>query len=194
MCNCLKFLEITPKNDSGAEVSAKGENEMTSFDETTSENLENHSVNDSKKLTRGTTVRLSPEADQVVRELSDEFKLPYAQIIRIAVEDRLASYLGTVRYIDTETAVTLNNNIAKLGNVMVEIKKELSAIGRNYNQEIRLMNEGYVRRHDGADWDNEDENRSSHSSVLDVDKVEKLVRQYQRSTDELGRQLWLTRQ
>ncbi len=167
---------------------------MTSFDETTSENLENHSVNDSKKLTRGTTVRLSPEADQVVRELSDEFKLPYAQIIRIAVEDRLASYLGTVRYIDTETAVTLNNNIAKLGNVMVGIKKELSAIGRNYNQEIRLMNEGYVRRHDGADRDNEDENRSSHSSVLDVDKVEKLVQQYQRSTDELGRKLWLTRQ
>lgn len=194
MCNCLKFLEITPKNDSGAEVSAKGENKMTSFDETTSENLENHSVNDSKKLTRGTTVRLSPEADQVVRELSDEFKLPYAQIIRIAVEDRLASYLGTVRYIDTETAVTLNNNIAKLGNVMVGIKKELSAIGRNYNQEIRLMNEGYVRRHDGADRDNEDENRSSHSSVLDVDKVEKLVQQYQRSTDELGRKLWLTRQ
>lgn len=150
------------------------------------------------QLVKRTTVRLSQAADAVVRELMKEFHISYAEIVRLAVEKRLESFLGTVRYIDRRQGIKINRNIATLGNVMLDIGRELNAIGRNINQQTKAMNEEMNRRKSRrifcADWNIDDEDKSEKCSAPNTDitpeMIERIIERYETATRELGDKIW----
>ena len=174
---------------------------MSALSETDSVSDEVTTELKSNKLTKGTTVRLSRAADEVVREFVKEYRISYAEIVRLAVENRLEKYLGSVKYIDRKQAETINNNIAKLGNIMIDIKRELRHIGNNYNQQVKAMNDEKKRREARSkgslftfDWNLEDDNKSKKSALnnidLPLDAIEKLIERYEIATKELGDKIW----
>ena len=86
------------------------------------------------------TVRLPEAVYFQLKELADEYKISFASVIRAALEGNLEKYLGTVKYIDREQAVNINESVRELITECREIKNNIKRIGINYNQEIRLRN------------------------------------------------------
>lgn len=85
-----------------------------------------------------TTVRFTKGALSVIDELAEMNGRTRAEIIRLVVDNRLASYLPKVTFVEHEDALQYRKELADLLTVMEDIRNELHRIGVNYNQELKM--------------------------------------------------------
>lgn len=109
-----------------------------------------------------------------ISELAEEFKVGKAVVVRLSTAGQLAKYLGNIRFIDEEQGQTINENIVHIGNIVSDIRNELSRIGLQFADEakrktlitqIRQEEEDYKQCERKADW---------YRIVEHVDRLEKL--------------------
>ena len=134
------------------------------------------------------SVRLGCEMDKTIDELAKKAGVKWSDIVRLALADRLETYLGTLRYVDEEQGALVLANVTKIGNLMDEILMELRRIGVNYNQEIKLRN---IAKKEGKDVDSMRGELMSRQG-LDADKIEMLLAGFDKSADKVGAALWRT--
>ena len=87
---------------------------------------------------RPITVRFSEDAYAAISDIAEGQGRSMADIVRMAVDDRLITYLDSVRYIDAEQGAEIKSVIKALFDEMAAVKMELHRIGVNYNQDVRL--------------------------------------------------------
>lgn len=157
------------------------------------------------------TVRFSREADTAFRTLSDDYNVSKAEIIRLAAAGGLAKYLGEVKYVDRKQGAAINNNISELANVMFDIAEQLRRIGVNYNQQIKLKNIERKRAEMKAEFNFDLDSISRHSvrekeldeqekairndsGLLDTEKLQELMNQYEEASRKVSEILWRIRE
>lgn len=84
------------------------------------------------------TVRFPEETMSVIDSLAQEFDLGKAEIVRLAVDNRLVKYLGLVRCLNTAQAEEIRRALAGICTEMAEVGSELRRIGVNFNQQVKL--------------------------------------------------------
>ena len=129
---------------------------------------------------KAVTIRFTQEIYKVLQEISDEFDVSMATVIRLAVDNNLSKYLGEVKYIDTKQAKVINHNIGTLGKELFDIKKQLKHIGRNYNQELKMK---HIALKNGGTM-------MADEKILDTKPIDDLMMRYEKITQELGDDLW----
>ncbi len=73
-------------------------------------------------------------------DLAKEFNVSISSVIRLAIENRLSDYLGTIRYIDREQGEKILDTALEISDNCRKILNNIRRIGVNYNQELRLKN------------------------------------------------------
>lgn len=125
---------------------------------------------ESTKLVR-TEVRFTPEVNQALTEISQEYGISKSQLIRIIVDKRMDEYLGTVKYIDREQGAEIKKQISDLQNTMSMIYTELHRIGVNYNQEVKRKNILRKYKKDVADVKAKYKGRMSMDAIMIQEKA-----------------------
>lgn len=133
-----------------------------------------------KKPMKAVTIRFTQEIYEALNEISEEFDVSMATVIRLAVDNNLSKYLGEVKYIDTKQAKVINHNICTLGKELYDIKKQLNHIGRNYNQELKMK---HIALKNGGVM-------TADEKILDTKPIDDLLMRYEKITQELGDDLW----
>ena len=98
------------------------------------------SISQPKDGLRPITIRISIEAYNTVSSLAAEYHVKKADILRMAIDSNLEKYLGHIRYLDADQGRIINQNIIKLGNLLIDIRDQLRRIGVNFNREVKLRN------------------------------------------------------
>lgn len=89
------------------------------------------------------TLRLDSDTLLSIERLAKEYQISKSEVIRLSITGSLEKANST-HYIDNEQAKIINKNIIALGNVMVAVKDELRRIGVNFNQLVRIANNGNI--------------------------------------------------
>ena len=89
------------------------------------------------------TVRFTVAAMCVIDEIAKANGMSKAELVRMAVDDRLIKYLEQVIFLDKEESETVRKELYELGTVLGEIKYELHRIGVNINQQTKIKNMQY---------------------------------------------------
>lgn len=89
------------------------------------------------------TVRFTADAMDVIQQIAEANKMSKAELVRMAVDDRLIKYLESVVFIDEDQGEKVRKELYELGTVLGEIKLELNRIGVNINQQTRIKNMQY---------------------------------------------------
>lgn len=89
------------------------------------------------------TVRFTADAMDVIQQIAEANKMSKAELVRMAVDDRLIKYLESVVFIDEDQGEKVRKELYELGTVLSEIKLELNRIGVNINQQTRIKNMQY---------------------------------------------------
>lgn len=134
------------------------------------------------------TVRFTPAAYQAINEIAGEQGYSMADIVRMAVDDRLLSYLDAVHYIDAEQGAEIKKIVTALYNEMSAVKLELRRIGVNYNQVARLENlkKKYPRMIDRMEKELAIRKECKDFSP---DDLAELMTRYEKATAEAGEKL-----
>ena len=144
------------------------------------EEMNEEKLIDHSEPMKAVTIRFTQEIYKVLQEISDEFDVSMATVIRLAVDNNLSRYLGEVKYINTEQAKVINHNIGTLGKELFDIKKQLKHIGRNYNQELKMK---HIALKNGGTM-------MADEKILDTKPIDDLMMRYEKITQELGDDLW----
>lgn len=86
------------------------------------------------------TVRFTSGAIEAIGDVAHKHSMTKAEIVRLAVDGRLSTYLGNLVYVDNKKADTIHKELSELGTTLEKIRFELNRIGVNYNQEMKLKN------------------------------------------------------
>lgn len=86
------------------------------------------------------TVRFTVGAIEAIGDVAHKHSMTKAEIVRLAVDGRLSTYLGNLVYVDNKKADAIHKEISELGTKLEKIRFELNRIGVNYNQEMKLKN------------------------------------------------------
>ncbi|EFR31875.1 hypothetical protein [Eremococcus coleocola] len=121
------------------------------------------------------TVRFSREANEVFQELADRNGVSKAQVVRIAAAGGLERYFGNLRYIDREQADAINSILIILANELSEMKQQIRRIGVNFYQDLKLKYDGKLDR---------------DVEILDMQKLEDIVTNYEQVAQEVSEALW----
>ena len=159
------------------------------------------------------TVRFGAEADRMIHEVAEEYGCSFAEVVRVAVDNRLEEYFGILRYVDLETGENINRNVAAIGTMLQEHLYQLKRIGYNYNQELKLKHIEEKRRRlaakavaDGVNIGekkeierqqkllSEQEEMYRRIPSLDKKELDSLVKRFEKTAKELGEQLWRIQQ
>ena len=159
------------------------------------------------------TVRFGAEADRMIHEVAEEYGCSFAEVVRVAVDNRLEEYFGILRYVDVDTGKNINRNVAAIGTMLQEHLYQLKRIGYNYNQELKLKHIEEKRRRlaakavaDGVNIGekkeierqqkllSEQEEMYRRIPTLDKKELDSLVKRFEKTAKELGEQLWRIQQ
>lgn len=80
------------------------------------------------------SARINEKVDEVMKDMAQEFGVPFSQVVRLAIDGHLEKYLGTVRYIDGDQGENIQRTMAIIANELQGIRNELNKIGVNVNQ------------------------------------------------------------
>ena len=86
------------------------------------------------------TIRFSEGAYEAIEDVASECHTSMANIVRLAVDNRLAEYLGTIQYVNVEQGKDIAKQIACLQNTVSKMCSEVNRIGANYNQHLHRIN------------------------------------------------------
>lgn len=138
-----------------------------------------------------TTIRFEESVYQALHEVASEHGLSVGMVARIAITNRLAKYLGTVRYMDYDQGKKIASQIADLANTMSAIRNELHRIGVNYNQEVKLrqIEKRYAGKTDVFNIlqrEKEEKAIRAESQSLDMNRLEELIKRYEAASAKVG--------
>lgn len=125
-------------------------------------------------------VRLTREAYDAVADLSDEYGVSKAAVIRAALSGNMGDYFGGIRFSDPAQGVAIQDGIARLTAASADIGRQLNRIGKNYNAALRLA---YAMSNQGE--------AQVPLPELDKDAVAGLVDRYAAAAERLGEVIWL---
>ncbi len=86
------------------------------------------------------SARINEKVDEVMKDMAQEFGVPFSQVVRLAIDGHLEKYLGTVRYIDGDQGENIQRTMAIIANELQGIRNELNKIGVNVNQVAKWNN------------------------------------------------------
>lgn len=86
------------------------------------------------------TVRLSTSIKEEIEELAQDNGVSIAEIIRLALENKLDKFLSQLQYVDRDQGKEILRLQNEIYMQIAGIKTELNRIGVNYNQEVKLKN------------------------------------------------------
>lgn len=142
---------------------------------------------------RPVTVRFTAEAWEAIRDTAAENGVSMAELVRMAVAGNLSRYLGDIRIVDKRQAAEIKKAIAALCDTVSRTEIELHRIGKNFNQQVRLME---IQRKYGdlkyASWDTRlrkiEEERAvmEDSANLSKEELETLISRYEQATKQVG--------
>ena len=153
------------------------------------------------------TARINEKVDGVMRELAEEFGVSFSQVVRLAIDGHLESYLEKVQYMDSAQGDEIRKNCAVLGNELQAIHMELHKIGVNVNQVAKWRNVDALMQETVQATTRAktvDERRAllarykelqSYQGTLMLDhfskyELELLMQRYEQATGEVAKALW----
>lgn len=153
------------------------------------------------------TARISEKVDGVMRELAEEFGVPFSQVVRLAIDGHLENYLEKVQYMDSAQGDKIREQCAALGNELQAIRNELHRIGVNVNQVAKWRNvDALMYETMQATTQSKDVNErrelvarynelKRRRSTLNLDdfrtyEMEILMQRYEQATGEVAKALW----
>ena len=140
--------------------------------------------NEEKERLIPITVRFSPDGYAALSELSEKYNLSKGEIARIAIDDRLISYLGKVAFADPEDGAKIRKETAKISTEMERIRLELNRIGVNFNQLVRLLN---TQAKSGTHvLKNGDAEVAAGKDVVTGDEMENLMMRFEQSAIKIS--------
>ena len=98
------------------------------------------SENDKAECAKVISVRLDSSVYKVIESLANEYGTSKSIIVRLALDQALEKYLGSVRYIDQRQAKKINHNIVVVGNMLEDIRKQIRMLGINLNPIAKARN------------------------------------------------------
>ena len=130
------------------------------------------------------TVRFTVGAIEAIGDVAHKHSMTKAEIVRLAVDGRLSTYLGSLVYVDNKKADAIHKELSELGTKLEKIRFELNRIGVNYNQEMKLKNieKKYSKR---TDYDSlrlkekEVEKVKSETLSLSASDLNEIMAQYE---------------
>lgn len=117
-----------------------------------------------------TTVRFTEDVISVIDELAKSFSVTRSDVIRIAVDSRLKSYLSNVVFVEHEDAIKHQQLLTKIYDELESIRMELHRIGVNYNQEIKLKN-----ARQKIENDRREKRKTSYDLLKEKERIEKEI-------------------
>lgn len=150
---------------------------------------------------RAVTIRFTESVYDAIDTLANEFDVSIATVVRLAVDNNLAKYLGDLKYINKQQGNEINSKICKATDEFRDIATQLRRIGINYNQELKMK---HIEAKDYSDFASEDmidsdiekralafqKNVMTNMKSFDKDELEKLMMRYEKATESLGEALW----
>ena len=86
------------------------------------------------------TIRVPQEIKNLIVEEATKQSCSSSEVVRNSVLSNLAGYYDDVEYIDPNQAEIMIATIKDVCTEIHNVKNALSAIGRNYNQQVRALN------------------------------------------------------
>lgn len=97
-------------------------------------------ANDNSEELVSLTVRFTRGAYDAFSQIAEKHNMSKAEVIRLAIDNRLLNYLGNVEYVNPKDAEKMRKQIFRVGTELHNINLELNRIGVNFNQQVRLQN------------------------------------------------------
>ena len=96
----------------------------------------------SKKCSKFKQIKIRVEEDtyELICSTAKEHKLKIAVLIRAVLKDRLETFNRKCRYADTEQSEKIEVSCREISKELRHINNNITRIGINYNQEVRLKN------------------------------------------------------
>lgn len=86
-----------------------------------------------------TNIRFDRDSYKQIKEVSEEYHISMARLVRLSVRRNLTKFLSSVRFLDKQQGAEVIRSVNELTNATLSVKNELNRIGVNLNQRIRLM-------------------------------------------------------
>lgn len=86
------------------------------------------------------TVRFSEGAMSVINLLAENNRMTKAEVVRLAVDNRLEEYLQKTLFFDAADAKNVTSMMYELLTEIQKIRSEIHRLGVNYNQELKMKN------------------------------------------------------
>ena len=125
------------------------------------------------------TLRFTVDAMGVIDEIAKANRMSKAELVRLAVDDRLIKYLEHVLFIDAGQGEEIRRELYELGTVLGEMKYELHRIGVNINQQTKIKNMQYMNGITVGDLDERDNLEFSK-------EMENIMRRFEAAMQKAG--------
>lgn len=156
------------------------------------------------------SARINEKVDEVMKDMAQEFGVPFSQVVRLAIDGHLEKYLGTVRYIDGDQGENIQRTVAIIANELQGIRNELNKIGVNVNQvakwnnlerQIERLNDEYKTATPVRKKEIQDRlmyltrvQKSVNWNYFSLFGVEKYLDRFDAVAERVGEQLWHTQE
>ena len=148
------------------------------MNEKASEAKDTSEPNQGKKLVP-ITVRFTADAMGVIDEVAKANRMSKAELVRMAVDDRLIRYLKWAIFINEAQGEEIRKELYELGTILAEMKNELHRIGVNINQQTKTVNTQY--KYGGTAGKMTEKNNLEFSVSL-----ESIMRRFERAAKKAG--------
>lgn len=134
------------------------------------------------------TIRFTEDAMSVIEQLANSHGRSKADIVRLAIDNRLMQYLPQVAFINHEDALNYRRELAAVFDELQSIRSELNRIGINYNQELKLKQ--IEKRYSTSRNDyntimakqREIDSVKNDSEMLNKDELQQILTRYEAAT------------
>lgn len=124
-------------------------------------------------------VRLTREAYDAVADLSGEYGVSKAAVIRAALSGNMGNYFGGMRFSDPAQGAAIQDGIMRLTAASADIGRQLNRIGKNYNESLRLA---HAAAKQGG---------QVPIPEMDPDLINRAIDRYEEAAERLGEVIWL---
>lgn len=156
------------------------------------------------------SARINEKVDEVMKDMSKEFDVPFSQVVRLAIDGHLEKYLGTVRYIDGDQGEYMKRATALIANELQGIKTALNKLGVNVNQiakwnnidrrisllekQLQTANPSEQRYINMRLQELHRAQAACNWSYFTLFSVEKYMEQLDNASERIGKELWHTQE
>jgi hypothetical protein len=119
-------------------------------------------------------IRLDAETVEKAERLANEFGLNKSEVLRLAIDDNLEKYLGSVRYIDEKQGRAVTIRLSEIGNQIIRVNDSIRRIGVNFNMLVKKVNSNQI------------DILYKQEKILNKAEFESIAKQFQTIADEFS--------